>query len=413
MKPASLPIRPADILLPRPGVDLSRWAVVACDQYTSQPDYWRAVEACVGDAPSTLKLVYPEAFLAEGEARIRRIQAEMRAYLADGTLAPAVRDGFVYLERTTPAGVRPGLVARLDLEAYDFTPGTDAPVRATEGTILSRIPPRVKIRAGAPLESPHVMVLIDDPECTVLEPLGAARAGLRELYDFELMQGGGHLRGWAVEGARAAGVQAALDRLYARSGGFLAAVGDGNHSLATARQCWLDLRETLPEAERAAHPARWALVELNNLHAPALRFEPIHRVLFGVDPEGLQECFANWCADRGASLEDGAEITWVDRSGETGARIVNAANPLPVATLQPFLDHYLAAHPGAEIDYIHGADVVRRLAERPDALGILLQPIDKRSLFPAIRQGGVLPRKTFSMGEAFEKRYYLECRRIL
>ena len=409
----SLPILPAEILLPREGVDPARWAVVACDQYTSQPDYWHAVEALVGSAPSTLKIVFPEVYLSEGEARIQRIQSEMRQYLADGTLVPAVTDGFVYLERTTPSGVRPGLVVRLDLEAYDFTPGADVPVRATEGTILSRIPPRVKIRTGAPLESPHVMVLLDDPDCTVIEPLGANKAALRPLYDFELMQGGGHLTGWAVEGDATTGVLQALDALFARSGGFLAAVGDGNHSLATARQCWLNLRDTLPEAARANHPARYALVELNNLHAPALVFEPIHRVLFGVDPLDVQERFADWCAGRGAALEDGAEITWVTGEGETGARILHAPNPLSVAVLQPFLDEYLAAHPGAEIDYIHGADVVRQLAQRRDALGILLTAIDKRALFPAIRQGGVLPRKTFSMGEAFEKRYYMECRRIL
>ena len=409
----SLPILPAEILLPREGVDPARWAVVACDQYTSQPDYWHAVEALVGSAPSTLKIVFPEVYLSEGEARIQRIQSEMRQYLADGTLVPAVTDGFVYLERTTPSGVRPGLVVRLDLEAYDFTPGADVPVRATEGTILSRIPPRVKIRTGAPLESPHVMVLLDDPDCTVIEPLGANKAALRPLYDFELMQGGGHLAGWAVEGDATTGVLQALDALFARSGGFLAAVGDGNHSLATARQCWLNLRDTLPEAARANHPARYALVELNNLHAPALVFEPIHRVLFGVDPLDVQERFADWCAGRGAALEDGAEITWVTGEGETGARILHAPNPLSVAVLQPFLDEYLAAHPGAEIDYIHGADVVRQLAQRRDALGILLTAIDKRALFPAIRQGGVLPRKTFSMGEAFEKRYYMECRRIL
>ena len=409
----TLPIFPTDILLPRPGVDLSRWAVVACDQYTSQPDYWQAVEALVGDSPSTLRLVYPEVYLSEGEARIQRIQAEMYRYLNEGTLLPAVRSGFIYMERTTPSGVRPGLVACIDLEAYDFTPGTDAPIRATEGTILSRIPPRVKIRAGAPLESPHVMVLLDDPKGTVLEPLQASKALLRPLYDFECMQGGGHLRGWAVEGKRVAAVLGALNALYADSDGFLAAVGDGNHSLATARQCWLDLRRTLSPAERERHPARYALVELNNLHAPALLFEPIHRVLFGVDPVDVQERFADWCAERDAALEDGIEITWVTGSEETGARLVNPPNPLPVAVLQPFLDEYLAAHAEAGIDYIHGADVVRQLAQRPNALGILLQPIDKASLFPAIRKGGVLPRKTFSMGEANEKRFYMECRKIL
>ena len=406
-------ILPAEILLPRADVDPARWAVVACDQYTSQPDYWKAVENTVADAPSTLKITFPEIYLSEGSARIARIQAEMNKYLDEGVLEPAVKNGFILLERTTPSGVRPGLVVRLDLEQYDFTPGTDALVRATEGTILSRIPPRVKIREGAPLESPHVMVLIDDPDCTVIEPVQAMQADLRKLYDFDLMQGGGHLAGWAVEGDAVASVQKSLENLLAASDGFLAAVGDGNHSLATARQCWMNVRDSIPEAERANHPARYALVELNNLHAPALLFEPIHRVLFGVDPLDVQYTFAEWCACCGASVANGGEITWIAGTNEIGTAVDNAPNPLPVATLQAFLDAYLADHPEAEIDYIHGADVVRELAAKPDTLGLLLNSIDKSSLFPAIRKGGVLPRKTFSMGEAYEKRYYMECRRIL
>lgn len=406
-------ILPAEILLPRVDVDPARWAVVACDQYTSQPDYWQAVENFVADAPSTLKITFPEIYLSEGSARIGRIQAEMNRYIEEGVLEPAVKDGFVFIERTTPSGVRPGLIVRLDLEQYDFTPGADALIRATEGTILSRIPPRVKIREGAPLESPHVMVLIDDPDCTVIEPIQAAQSSLRKLYDFDLMQNGGHLAGWAVEGDAVAPVQNALEKLLIAGDGFLAAVGDGNHSLATARQCWLNVRDSIPESERANHPARYALVELNNLHAPALMFEPIHRVLFGVDPLDVQYSFAEWCACQGASVTNGSDITWIAGAAEVGTAVENAANPLPVASLQAFLDEYLACHPEAEIDYIHGAEVVRELASKPDTLGLLLTSIDKASLFPAIRKGGVLPRKTFSMGEAFEKRYYMECRRIL
>jgi len=406
-------ILPAEILLPRADVDPARWAVVACDQYTSQPDYWQAVENFVADAPSTLKITFPEIYLSEGSARIGRIQAEMKKYLDEGVLEPAVKNGFILLERTTPSGVRPGLVVRLDLEQYDFTPGANALVRATEGTILSRIPPRVKIREGAPLESPHVMVLLDDPDCTVIEPIQAMQANLRKLYDFDLMQNGGHLAGWAVEGEALAAAQKAIENLLLASNGFLAAVGDGNHSLATARQCWMNVRDSIPEAERANHPARYALVELNNLHAPALMFEPIHRVLFGVDPLDVQYAFAEWCACQGAGVTDGGDITWIAGTNEIGISVENAPNPLPVATLQAFLDLYLADHPEAEIDYIHGADVVRELAAKPDTLGLLLNSIDKASLFPAIRKGGVLPRKTFSMGEAFEKRYYMECRRIL
>ena len=399
----------AKILLPRAGIDPEKWAVVACDQFTAQPEYWRKADALVGQAPSALRLILPEAWLVEGEARIPTIHAAMAKYLSDGTLETAVEDGFVLVERDTPAGARPGLVVALDLEAYDFNRGSKSLIRATEGTVLERVPPRARIRAGAPVELPHVMMLIDDPGMTVIEPLLQRRASLRPLYDFELMLGGGHLRGWAVEGADTRGVFDAIDALNAKADGLLYAVGDGNHSLAAARRCWLDLRDTLPAEARANHPARYALVELVNLACPALVFEPIHRALFGVNPSELMDAYRETLRADGAELGEGDDLVAFDAAGHTW-RFKSEEHPL--ARLQAFLDRWLSAHSEARIDYIHGEAALRGLIDRPDALGLMPRPFDKSELFAAIRRHGVLPRKTFSMGEATEKRYYMEARGI-
>ena len=399
----------ARILLPRAGIDPGKWAVVACDQFTAQPEYWRQADALVGDAPSTLRLILPEAWLGDSEARIPAIHAAMGQYLADGILETAVEDGFVLVERDTPSGTRPGLVVALDLEAYDYDPGSASLIRATEGTVLERVPPRARIRSGAPVELPHVMMLIDDPGMTVIEPLLERRASLRPLYDFELMLGGGHLRGWAVEGEAVKGVFDAIDALNAKADGLLYAVGDGNHSLAAARKCWLELRDSLTPEARVNHPARFALVELVNLACPALVFEPIHRALFGVDPEALMTAWRDALRADGADLGEGDDLVAFDAAGRTW-RFKTAGHPL--ARLQAFLDSWLAGHPEARIDYIHGEAALRGLVNRPDALGLMPRPFDKSELFDAIRRHGVLPRKTFSMGEATEKRYYMEARRI-
>lgn len=403
-------LRAARILLPREGIALAQWAVLACDQYTAQPEYWRRVEALAGDAPSALRLILPEAWLDEGEQRIPAIHEAMDRYLAQGVLTTAVAEGFVLIERETSAGPRPGLVAALDLEAYDYAPGSASLIRATEGTVLERVPPRARIRAGAPLELPHVMMLIDDPGQTVIEPLLKRREGLRPLYDFELMLGGGRLRGWAVEGADVRGVFDAVDALNAKAGGLLYAVGDGNHSLAAARRCWLDIRDTLSPEARASHPARYALVELVNLTCPALKFEPIHRALFGVDAAALVAEYRSFLRAKGADMGEGDDLIAFDGAGRTW-RFKSDGHPLE--RLQRFLDGYLAEHPEASIDYIHGADALRALIDRPDALGFMLPAFDKSELFGHIRRFGVLPRKTFSMGEARDKRYYMEARRIL
>ena len=403
-------LRTARILLPRQGIDLTKWAVVACDQFTAQPEYWREAEALVGDAPSALRLILPEVWLSEGEARTPAIHQTMADYLAGGILAPAVEDGFVLVERDTPAGIRPGLVAALDLEAYDFRPGARSLIRATEGTVLERVPPRARIRAGAPVELPHVMMLIDDPGDTVIGPLFDRRERLRPLYDFGLMLGGGHLRGWAVEGEDLPGVFRAVDALAGQAEGLLYAVGDGNHSLAAAKRCWEQLREGLTPEQRQSHPARFALVELVNLATPALVFEPIHRALFGVQPEALMAEYRAYLAENGADEGAGDDLIAFDGAGNEW-RFKSTEHPLRL--LQAFLDGYLACHPEASIDYIHGEDALRALVSRPDTLGFMPRAFDKSGLFDFIRRFGVLPRKTFSMGEATDKRYYLEARKIL
>ncbi len=410
-----------EVLLPTAGVDMRTWAVVACDQYTSEPAYWTAVEQMVEHSPSTLHMTLPEIYLHQSEARIPAIHAAMRAYEQQGVLAPAVH-GFVLVERTTATGRRLGLVTGVDLEQYDFTPGAQSLIRPTEGTILSRIPPRVRIRSGAPLETTHVMLLVDDPGRTLIEPLYAQRQALRPLYDTPLMQDGGHVRGWAVDAQdeqRMAAVADALEGLQARAEGLLFAVGDGNHSLATARQCWLDLRDGLSAAERETHPARFALVEIVNLHDDALVFEPIHRVVFGMDPMSAQTAWDAYTQRRGL-----AATQRMPKPGEQGGTFMTAyggfswvltqpKDPLVVATVQDFLDEYVARTPGVEVDYIHGEVSLHALCRRPDAAGCLLPALDKAELFPAVRARGVLPRKTFSMGEANEKRYYMECRKII
>ena len=446
-------LKPDDIYLPAEGIDLRRWAVVACDQYTSQPEYWRRVEAYVGAHPSTLHIVQPEIDLARAGARIPAIHRAMREYLSNGTLVRAVRNGFTLTERTTASGARLGLVAAVDLEEYDFTPGSGAMIRATEGTIRERIPPRLRIREGAPLECPHVMLLLDDPARTVIEPLHARLRETAPLCDFELMENGGRLRVWGVEGDALAPVSDALSALWEKSDGFLYAVGDGNHSLATAKARWDALKPALSPGEAQTHPARYALAEIVNLHSPALAFEPIHRVLFGADMEDLVSAYRAHLASRGMKLTaveplssrasgtkpvdpsssracevesaepsssacgmtptDEAELTFVSGNARASYRVGNPENPLPVAVLQPFLDEYLHSHPAARIDYVHGAAAVESLCQTPHTTGVLLPAIDKSALFPAVRQGGALPRKTFSMGEPDEKRYYMECRKIL
>lgn len=433
------------ILLPAPNADWTRWAVVACDQYTSQPEYWAAVDEFVGDVPSTLRLIFPEVFLEEpgGEARIEAIQSAMELYCKGGILAPRA-PGFVLLDRATAhAPSRKGLVVALDLEQYDFEKGATTLIRATEGTIIDRLPPRIKVRENAPVELPHIMVLIDDPQRTVIEPL-FGQVG-EPIYDFDLMQDSGHLTGWLVDdAARQRQIAEALADLIAPGrmaekydageadgAPLLYAMGDGNHSFATAKAIWDRLKAEAPDPGAIMnHPARHALVELVNVHDEGLTFEPIHRVCFDIDVEKLLAAATAWFAERdqeasvalcdtpGAAQAAAAQapagahaIPFVHAGGAGVLTVAKPALTLVVATLQAFLDDYLAAQ-GGRVDYIHGEAVVSELGTGAGCIGFYLPGMEKSDLFKTVLHDGALPRKTFSMGEADEKRFYVEARAI-
>lgn len=413
---------PANILIPQ--VDsMEKWAVIACDQFTSDPAYWARVAETAGDAPSTLRLILPEAELGTPQeaAHTEEINRTMEAYLANG-LFRTYENSFVYVERTLQNGsVRKGLVGMVDLEAYDYNPGSTSAVRATERTVTERIPPRQRVRRNASLELPHILLLCDDDRKVLLEPVGAKKESLTKLYDFDLMEGGGHITGYLVSGEEAAAFE---DRLTAYTAAcpekyqdlpgasLVFAVGDGNHSLATAKACWEELKPTLSPEEQLTHPARYALVELVNLYDDSLEFEAIHRVLFGVDPKKLMADFLAAYPGAHYGEGEGHQITYVLPGGEKG--VVTVPNPtaqLEVGTLQTFLDKYLEEN-GGKIDYIHGEDVVESLVSQPDSIGFLLPSMTKDQLFPTVIFDGALPRKTFSMGEAHDKRFYMEARKI-
>lgn len=398
--------------LPNVSIDPARWAVIACDQYTSQPEYWTEVQKQVQDKPSCLHLIYPEAFLSQGDQRIQTIQQTMKRYLQDGILEEKVQNGFVLLKRSTLSGDRYGLVGVIDLEAYEYDPQTDCPIRATEGTIESRIPPRVRIRQDALLELSHVMVLIDDPQKQLIEVLADQREKYPVLYDFDLMMNGGHVTGYAIQGKEAEEVESCLMTMQKDADGLFLAVGDGNHSLATAKACWEKIKIHLNDRQKLDHPARFAMVELVNLHSPALIFEPIHRILFHTDLKDLYPGFEKYCQDQNISIKEGNEIYFHQGSIEKKISLVKSDDRLPIDILQNYLDQYLNKHPQTSIDYIHGQEAMMTLLQDPSNCGIFLDRIDKNSLFPAIMAGGVLPRKTFSMGEADEKRFYMEARKV-
>jgi hypothetical protein len=433
-----------EILLPRPATDLTKWAVIACDQYTSEPDYWRKAADLVGAAPSTLNLIYPEVFLGEKdpEARITRIQATMHRYLNQGLFDAA--PGFVYVERTVAGHTRKGLVITLDLEHYDFRKGAESMIRATEGTILERLPPRVKIREGALLELPHIMVLIDDPGDMVLGPLAANRAKLPKLYDFELMLGSGHLAGFRVgdearEKAVVSGLRTLADPVhfvekYGLKPGtpvLLYAMGDGNHSLATAKTIWETTKAHAADRTKIlASPLRYALVEIVNLHDDALVFEPIHRVLFDLAPGAgllarMDEFYPGRCRHQPvAGLEEmkavvdtqsGAlhKVGLVSAAGCVVAEIEKPEANLPVGTLQTWLDAFMKAGGAREIDYVHGTESLAHLGTKPGNVGLYLPAMRKKELFRTVILDGALPRKTFSMGESHEKRFYMEARKLI
>jgi hypothetical protein len=420
---SALGFYPADILLPKEA-DMTKWAVVACDQFTSQPEYWQAVEQTVGEAPSTLRLMLPESKLGDPDVdrEIAGINTAMKAYLDQGVFR-TLPESLFYIERVQSDGkVRRGLIGMVDLDQYDFTPGSGALIRATEGTVLSRIPPRVRVRQDAPIELPHVMLLIDDPDRTVIEPLGAASAGMEKLYDFDLQQGGGHLTGWRLSAGQMDGVAdalaglvspAAMEKKYGMKDAapLLFAVGDGNHSLATAKQCYENLKKVTPREQWASLPARYALVEVVNNHDDALKFEPIHRVLFGVEPEkvldALKAAYPGTYEGRG----EGHVLAYTCAGRRGFLTVPQPRMQLAVGTLQAFLDGYLKEH-GGEVDYIHGDEVADELGAKPGNLAFKLPAMGKEQLFKTVMADGVLPRKTFSMGHAQDKRYYVEARKI-
>ena len=411
-------IRPAQILLPASGVRPETWACIACDQYTSEPEYWEKAFAAAGDSPSAIRLILPEYTLKNSDTLIPRIHGAMADYLAKGLLSPAVDPGFILCERTIASGARLGLVCAVDLEQYSFEKGSLPLVRPTEQTITDRLPPRLKIRRGAPVELTHIMILIDDPDRTVLEPLRNKKASLRKLYDFDLMMNGGHLAGWAVDTPELLSeVDRSLNALLDTKGEhpLLLAVGDGNHSLATAKAYWNEIRDTLPEAERANHPARFALCEIVNIHDEALLFEPIHRIVTGTGREALMADWRQYALARGMSLQaagEGHRFTVVSADGEETVTVADPEGAIPCETIQKFLDDFLARHPGSGIDFIHGEGSLRTLAGKPGTVGFLLPEIDKHAFFRDVEKLGVLPRKTFSMGEADEKRFYMEAKKI-
>lgn len=392
--------QPANILLPKSSISFNKWCVVACDQYTSRPDYWERAEQLVGDNPSTLRLVYPEAYLSQGEGRIAAINQAMEQYLADGVFCE-YPNSLIYVERTLSGGrIRRGIVGAVDLEEYDYQKGSKSKIRATEGTVLERIPPRVKIRQNAPLELPHVILLIDDPAQAIIEGVQPGKL----LYETELMAGGGRLTGREIDPEETA---AFLDRFQkleqSAPDGLVLAVGDGNHSLASAKACWEAIKPSLSPEERETHPARFCLAEVENIHDPAQEFEPIHRVVFGTQPEQLLEGFLS--LPQVSQAPGGQQITCLYAGKEITVSLNNVT--LAVGLLQKYLDEQ-----GAQVDYIHGEDEVRRLSSQPGNLGFLLPKPGKSELFRTVIQDGALPRKTFSMGEANEKRYYMEAKKI-
>ncbi len=425
-----------EIYLPKSGIDLSKWAVIACDQFTSQPEYWQKVEMIVGDNPSTYHMILPEVFLEseDEETRIRKAQNKMQEYLRSGVFQKY--EGIILVERTVMGKTRHGLIMALDLEKYDFHTGSQTLIRATEGTIIERLPPRMRIREGANLEFPHILVLIDDPEFTVIEPLRDRKEELIKLYDFDLMQGSGHIRGYGINSnEEQSEVIQALENLANPQnfksryqldddlGVLLFAMGDGNHSLATAKAIW----EKIKDQVGPDHPARYALVEIENVHDQGLEFEPIHRVIFNYKENPLKAMQTFWGENFSISEKmtcpamiqrvnqqenQNQNFGFIDPSGYYVVTIQNPSSNLAVGTLQTFLDQWIKEGMAEKIDYVHGEDITCSLGQKDHNCGFYLPVMEKDQLFKTVILDGALPRKTFSMGEAQEKRFYLEGRLI-
>ena len=420
---------PAHILLPSEQIPVGQWGCVACDQFTSDRSYWEKAAQAAAGGPSTLDLILPEVYLEEDDvdARISAIHAAMDDYTRN-VLTRAV-DGFIYVERTEQSGrVRQGLVGKIDLEAYSYAEGAVPAIRPSEHTVESRIPPRMAVRRGARLETPHIMMLADDPGCTLIEPIGEKKEQLRKVYEGDLMLNGGHIAGWAVEdpallaqidsALNALGSQEAFDARYPQAKGgapLTLAVGDGNHSLASAKACWEELKKTLTPEQAENHPARWCLAEVCNVHSPAIEIEPIHRVLFNVDCAAVLLALITWSDENMAGCCFGGEKKQpFTLAGPHMANVLSFEEPtapLTVGTIDEFIEYYLERHPEGRVVYVHDEPAVRALCKK-GAVAFLMPPFAKSDLFKGVVMGGVLPRKTFSMGHAEEKRYYIECRKI-
>ena len=407
--------KPTDILLPQVE-DMTKWAVIACDQFSSNPGYWQRVRETVAGAPSTINLILPEAELgaAEEDAHIKLINETMEKYREEG-IFKSYENSLIYVERTLENGsIRKGLVGKVDLDAYDYSLGSVSAIRATEKTVVERIPPRMKVRRNASVELPHILMLCDDHEKKLIEPVAAVKDTLPVVYDFDLMEGGGHITGWLVCGELIKAFEAALadytahiDEKYEGLPGvpMVFAVGDGNHSLATAKACYEELKAAHPDKDLSSHPARYALVELENIHDEAQVFEPIHRVVFKTDTQKLLEDLEVVCAP------NGFPVTWFVGEQSGTVYLDKSRSQLAVGALQSFLDTWLQENAG-EVDYIHDEPDLRQLAQQDNTIGFLLPAMEKSQLFRGVIADGILPRKTFSMGHAREKRYYLEGRAI-
>jgi len=421
-----------DILVPNATVDLEKWAVVACDQYTSEKEYWHEVDSFVGEEPSTLRLIFPEAYLEEPDPskRIAGINAKMDEYLR-ADLFKTYKNSFFLVHRETGHGPgRWGLIVALDLEHYNYSKDSRTHIRATEGTILSRIPPRKLIRKDAPLELPHILVLISDPLRTVIEPLIDVKNALEKAYETNLMQHGGKLTAYRVYGeSYLTQLADAFEKLHAQldsNNPLLFAMGDGNHSLATAKSCWEDIKQNLSTSEASNHPARYALVELENIFDPGLEFEPIHRVLFNLKRETFLSYVSKACESYTVTpVSELSELTtkienasssqdfgFVDSQGLAVISLIEPQATIAAGTLQSVIDSILLHEKSVQVDYIHGSAVTNSLGSQSGNIGLFLPALDKNVFFNTIVKDGALPRKTFSMGEAHEKRYYMEARRI-
>ena len=453
-------LRVPRILMPKKETDLYKWSVVACDQFTSQPEYWEDVERIVGDAPSTLKLTLPEVYLGseDEQDRVDSIHLSMKEYVDKGVLRP-IDKGFVLVERNVGRQYnRNGLVVAIDLETYEYKKGAGSLVRPTEMTVEERIPPRLKVRQTATIELPHIMLLIDDPDCSIIEPLIERKNEFDKIYDTDLMKDGGHIAGYLIpEGRETDDIMNRIETL-AEPDAFKEkygldrdypllnfAVGDGNHSIATAKAAWENIKKNLSEEEMETHPARYCLCEIVNIHDRSLEIEPIHRVVFGAEVNDLLSAASGYYKEKGCEFNCGQicssadnkdntvkntesntdNITVTDKENQEihsytlytseGEQAISVTNPvwgIPVATLQSFLDDYLAHHKDCKIDYIHGENVVKELSRKEGNIGFILPEVKKEDLFIGVIKDGVLPRKTFSMGEAYEKRYYMECKEI-